>query len=147
MIEITSQPIDTAAVLDSVQSNQAGAAVLFVGSTRQYTNGRETLKLDYQCYEAMAIKKITEILEQADEKWKIESCSIVHRIGPVGLGESSIVVAVSSPHRSDSFEAARWLVDTLKRDVPIWKQEHWADGSKEWVHPQGVKPGDNSSEN
>ena len=147
MIEITSQPIDTAAVLASVQSDQAGAAVLFVGSTRQFTDGRETLKLDYQCYEAMAIKKMTEILEQASNQWKIESCSIVHRIGSVGLGESSIAVAVSSPHRADSFEAARWLVDTLKKDVPIWKQEHWADGSQEWVHPQGVKPGEGLPEN
>lgn len=143
MIEITSQPIDTAAVLASVQSDQAGAAVLFVGSTRQFTNGRETLKLEYECYETMAIKKMTEILDQATGKWNIETCSIVHRVGTVGLGEASIAVAVSSPHRADSFEAARWLVDTLKTEVPIWKRENWADGSQEWVHPDGAKPGQN----
>ncbi len=141
MIEVTSKLIDTAAVLQSVQSNQAGAAVLFVGSTRQFTNDRETLKLEYECYESLAIKKMTEIQEQAAAKWKIEACSIVHRIGTIELGEASIAVAVSSPHRADSFEAGRWLVDTLKTEVPIWKQEHWADGSTEWVHPEGATPG------
>ena len=133
MIEITSDPIDTAAVLQSVHCDQAGAAVLFVGTTRQFTDDRETLKLDYECYESMAIKKMTEILEQATAKWNIEACSIVHRVGTVKLGEASIAVAVSSPHRSDSFDAGRWLVDTLKTEVPIWKREYWADGSTEWV--------------
>ena len=146
MIEITSTQIDTSAVLASVQSTQAGAAVLFVGSTRQFTDGRETLKLDYECYEALAIKKMTEILEQAKTKWKIEACSIVHRVGTVELGEASIAVAVSSPHRADSFEAGRWLVDTLKTEVPIWKRDYWADGSSEWIHPEGATPGQNQNE-
>ena len=146
MIEITSTQIDTSAVLASVQSTQAGAAVLFVGSTRQFTDGRETLKLDYECYEALAIKKMTEILEQAKTKWKIEACSIVHRVGTVELGEASIAVAVSSPHRADSFEAGRWLVDTLKTEVPIWKRDYWADGSSEWIHPDGATPGQNQNE-
>ena len=146
MIEITSTQIDTSAVLASVQSTQAGAAVLFVGSTRQFTDGRETLKLDYECYEALAIKKMTEILEQAKTKWKIEACSIVHRVGTVELGEASIAVAVSSPHRADSFDAGRWLVDTLKTEVPIWKRDYWADGSSEWIHPEGATPGQNQNE-
>ena len=146
MIEITSTQIDTSAVLASVHSTQAGAAVLFVGSTRQFTDGRETLKLDYECYEALAIKKMTEILEQAKTKWKIEACSIVHRVGTVELGEASIAVAVSSPHRADSFEAGRWLVDTLKTEVPIWKRDYWADGSSEWIHPDGATPGQNQNE-
>ena len=146
MIEITSTQIDTSAVLASVQSTQAGAAVLFVGSTRQFTDGRETLKLDYECYEALAIKKMTEILNQAKTKWKIEASSIVHRVGTVELGEASIAVAVSSPHRADSFEAGRWLVDTLKTEVPIWKRDYWADGSSEWIHPEGATPGQNQNE-
>ena len=141
MIEITKNPIDTAAVLASVQSVDAGAAVLFVGSTRQFTQGKETLKLDYECYESMALKKMQQILDQAKSKWEITLCSIVHRIETVELGEASIAVAVSSPHRSDSFEAGRWLVDTLKMDVPIWKREYWADGTEEWVHPEGATPG------
>jgi molybdopterin synthase catalytic subunit len=135
MIEITEDSIDTDQVLKSVQSSQAGASVLFVGTTRQYTGGKETLRLDYDCYQEMALKKMESLREQAMAKWPIEECSIVHRIGTVELGESSIAVAVSTPHRADSFEAAQWLVDTLKKEVPIWKREHWADGSREWVHP------------
>lgn len=136
MIEITKQPIDTDDVLKSVQSDLAGASVLFVGTTRKFTDQRETLMLEYECYEEMAIKEMTELRAQATTRWPIEKCSIVHRVGPVGLGESSIAVAVSTPHRVASFEAAEWLVDTLKKQVPIWKREHWADGSQEWVHPE-----------
>lgn len=146
MIEITKKTIDTTAVLASVQTIDAGAAVLFVGSTRQFTLGKETLKLDYECYEEMALKKMGQILDQAKSKWSIRKCSIVHRIGTVELGEASIAVAVSSPHRSDSFEAGRWLVDTLKKDVPIWKREYWSDGSMEWVHPEGATPGKRPSD-
>lgn len=135
MIEITQHPIDTDQVLKSVHSDSAGATVLFVGTTRQFTHGKETLKLEYECYEAMALKKMKELHDQAKQRWPIESCAIVHRIGSVGIGESSIAVAVSTPHRTDSFNAAQWLVDSLKALVPIWKQEHWSDGSQEWVHP------------
>lgn len=136
MIEITNQTIDTDKVLRSVQSHQAGASVLFTGSTRQFTRGKETLKLDYECYEEMAIKKMEELRCQALERWNVEACSIVHRVGMVELGEISIAVAVSTAHRVASFEAAQWLVDTLKKEVPIWKREYWADGSEEWVHPE-----------
>lgn len=135
MIEITEKPIDTHRVLESVQSDAAGASVLFVGATRRYTRGKETTKLNYECYEAMAIKKIAELRDQAMEKWPLECCSIVHRTGTVDVGETSIAVAVSTPHRADSFSAAQWLVDSLKQLVPIWKQEHWSDGTQQWVHP------------
>ena len=135
MIEITTQPIETDAVLKSVQSDLAGASVLFVGTTRQFTHGRETEKLDYECYEKMAVKKMNQVRDRASEKWPISECSIVHRVGTVELGESSIAIAVSAPHRAAAFEAAQWLVDTMKKEVPIWKREHWADGSQQWVHP------------
>ena len=138
MIAITNKPIDTESVLKSVHSDLAGAAVLFVGSTRKFTGDSETLKLEYECYEAMALKKMEELRDRANEKWPIEKCSIVHRVGLVGLGECSIAVAVSTPHRVASFEAANWLVDLLKKEVPIWKREFWADGSTEWVHPDGA---------
>jgi molybdopterin synthase catalytic subunit len=135
MIEITHQPIETNKVLASVYSEQAGASVMFVGTTRRFTGDKETLKLDYECYEQMAIKKIQQLRDEAVERWPIQECSIVHRVGTVELGEASIAVAVSTPHRVASFEAAQWLVDSLKKQVPIWKREHWADGSLEWVHP------------
>lgn len=137
MISITSDAIDPLEVLESVKSNQAGASVLFVGSTRQFTGEKETLQLEYECYESMARAKIQQLVDAAGDKWNIEQCSVVHRIGVVGLGESSIVVAVSTGHRKESFEAAAWLVDELKIQVPIWKKEFWADGKTEWVHPSG----------
>lgn len=136
MIEITSKRIDTNAVLESVSSPNCGAAVLFVGTTRQFTDGRETEKLAYECYQPMAIAKMNELHDAAMKKWGIEKCSMVHRIGVVGVEEASIVVAVSSAHRVASFEAATWIMDQLKKVVPIWKQEHWSDGETEWLHPQ-----------
>ena len=135
MIRITSDAINPVEVLESVKSNQAGASVLFVGTTRRFTEGKETLQLEYECYESMAIEKIQQLVDVARAKWNILQCSVVHRIGVVGLGESSIVVAVSTGHRKESFEAAVWLVDQLKIQVPIWKKEFWANGNTEWVHP------------
>ena len=135
MIEITPNPINTQAMLESVSSPTCGAAVLFVGTTRQFTGQRETEKLAYECYQPMAIAKLKQLREAAMEKWEIENCSIVHRVGVVEIEAASIAVAVSSPHRVASFEAASWIMDRLKKDVPIWKQEHWADGDRQWVHP------------
>ena len=135
MIEITEQPIDTNQVFASVQSNKAGAAVLFLGTTRQFTAGRETTELEYECYHEMAIKKMENLRQRAEEKWTIEKCVIVHRIGSVPVGQTSVAIAFSTPHRADSFAAAEWLIDTLKREVPIWKKECYADGEQEWVHP------------
>ncbi len=137
MILITDKIIDTSKVLDSVKSNLAGASVMFVGSTRQYTGDKETIQLEYECYESMAVEKIQQLVDIAASKWNIEQCSVVHRIGVVELGEASIAVAVSTGHRRESFEAAAWLVDELKIQVPIWKKEFWADGKTEWVHPTG----------
>ena len=136
MIKITPNKIDTESILASVSSANCGAAVLFVGTTRKFTDQRETTKLAYECYEAMAIEKLTELQQNAIEKWGIEKCSIVHRIGIVDIEEASIAVAVSSPHRVASFDAASWIMDRVKKDVPVWKQEHWVDGKTEWVHPE-----------
>ena len=136
MIEITTNEIDTDAVLLSVTSPNCGAAVLFVGTTRQFTNDRETKTLAYECYEPMAIAKMKELRESALAKYDIEYCSIVHRVGVVDVEAASVVVAVSSPHRVASFESASWIMERLKQVVPIWKQEHWANGDTQWVHPQ-----------
>ena len=135
MIQITHQPIDTQAVLESVRSEQAGAAVLFLGTTREWTEGRRTLWLDYECYESMAIAELEKLEEEARQRWTLQACTIVHRLGRVDLAEASVAVAVSTGHRRDAFEAGQWLIDRLKEVVPIWKQEHWDDGSTEWVHP------------
>jgi molybdopterin synthase catalytic subunit len=134
-VSLTSSVINPAAVVAEVSSNEAGAVVLFLGTTREFTRGRRTASLDYECYPQMAAQKLDELEAEARRRWPIVGCSIVHRLGHLGLGEASIAIAVSSPHRGDAFAAGQWLIDTIKEVVPIWKCENWADGSKEWVHP------------
>jgi molybdopterin synthase catalytic subunit len=135
MIELVREKIDSQAVLDAVATPGAGAIVLFLGTTREWTKGRRTLWLDYECYPELANRKLAELEAEARRRWPIIECRIVHRLGRVDLAEASVAVAVSSPHRRDAFEAGQWLIDTLKEVVPIWKQEHWEDGSAEWIHP------------
>jgi molybdopterin synthase catalytic subunit len=137
MVELTNEPIDSAAVLARVASNQAGAVVLFLGTTREMTGDRRTLSLDYECYPEMAEKKMAELETKARERWSLVEIAIVHRLGHLDLGEASVAIAVSSAHRQAAFEAGKWLIDTLKEVVPIWKKENWADGTCEWVHPDG----------
>lgn len=134
MIELCEKAIDVAAVLDRVQSPAAGAVVLFLGTTREITAGRRTQSLEYECYPEMARKKLLELEAEARRRWPITACAIVHRLGHLELAEASVAVAVSTPHREDAFAAAKWLIDTIKEEVPIWKCENWADGTNEWVH-------------
>jgi molybdopterin synthase catalytic subunit len=135
MIEITRKPIDTDAILRSVQDERCGASVLFLGTTRAVTDGQRTQSLEYECYEAMATSMLKDLTEQAQRRWPIVHCSIVHRIGAVEIGAASIAIAVSSPHRASAFAAGQWLIDTIKASVPIWKKELWADGRQSWQHP------------
>ena len=135
MTELTREPIDVAAVLDSVRSPSCGAVVLFLGTVREFTGGRQTVRLGYEAYPVMAEAKMADLESEARGRWALHEVRIVHRLGTLELADVSVAVAVSSPHRLDSFEAAGWLIDRLKEVVPIWKQEHWADGSMEWVHP------------
>jgi molybdopterin synthase catalytic subunit len=135
MIEITHQEIDSSALLREVESNLAGATVLFLGTTREMTGELRTQSLVYEAYETMARQKMAELADEARRRWPLTGCAIVHRLGHLELREASVAIAVSSPHRQDAFEAGKWLIDTLKEVVPIWKQENWADGTCEWVHP------------
>lgn len=135
MVTITTERIDVAAVLDRVQSTRAGAVVLFLGTAREFTGDRQTQSLEYECYREMAETELAKLEVQALRQWPLVACALVHRIGSVPLGEASVAVAVSSPHREAAFAAGKWLIDTLKQVVPIWKKEHWTDGTGEWVHP------------
>lgn len=135
MVLLTEQAIDVAMVLERVQSLSSGATVLFLGTTRQFTRGRETQSLDYECYQSMARAKLQELESEAVGRWKLERACIVHRLGHVALGEASIAIAVSAAHRDAAFAAGKWLIDTIKEVVPIWKKENWADGTSQWVHP------------
>jgi molybdopterin synthase catalytic subunit len=135
MIQLTNQPIDTAALLDRTRHPEAGAVVLFLGTTRELTDGRQTVALDYEAYREMAERQLAELEAEARRRWPVIECIVVHRLGRVPPAEASVAIAVSTPHRSDAFAAGQWLIDSLKRDVPIWKREQWADGTAEWVHP------------
>jgi molybdopterin synthase catalytic subunit len=135
MHRLTREPIDYAALVESVRSDRAGAVVLFLGTVREMTEGRRTVALDYEGYPEMAEAKLAELEAEARRRWPVENVGLVHRLGRLELGEISVAVAVSSPHRQDAFEAGRFLIDTLKVTVPIWKKENWSDGTTEWVHP------------
>jgi len=140
MIELIQEPIDTGWLLEYVSSPQAGAVVLFLGTTRQFTGERETASLDYECYPEMAEAKLAELEAEARRRWPIIELALVHRLGHLELAEASVAVAVSTAHRQAAFEAGKWLIDTLKQDVPIWKKENWSDGTTEWVHPGTDQP-------
>ena len=145
MVTITSGPIDVTLVLQSVQSPLAGAAVLFLGTTREMTGDRRTESLDYEAYGDMAEKKMAELETQARLRWPLTGCAIVHRVGRVAVGEASVAIAVSSPHREEAFAAGKWLIDALKETVPVWKKENWAHGGSQWVHP-GLKTNRNKND-
>jgi molybdopterin synthase catalytic subunit len=135
MIELTREPIDTARLISLSSSSASGAIVLFLGVTRRWTDGRETVALDYEAYDKMAEQELAKLEDEVRHRWPVLECLIVHRLGRVDSGEASVAIAVSAAHRRDAFEAGQWLIDTLKQTVPIWKREQWADGSTEWVHP------------
>lgn len=135
MIRLTREVIDYQTLTQGVRSHQAGAVLLFLGTVRELTDGRQTVALDYEGYPEMAIAQLEQLEVAAREKWQLTDVAIEHRLGHLELGEISVAVAVSSPHREQAFLAGKFLIDELKVRVPIWKQENWADGTTEWVHP------------
>ena len=137
MISLTNEPIDYHALTESVRSSNSGAVVLFLGTVRELTAGRRTVALDYEGYHATAEAKLAELEAEACQRWPVDRVGIVHRLGHLELGDISVAVAVSCPHRQQAFEAGKFLIDELKIRVPIWKKENWDDGSTEWVHPGG----------
>jgi len=132
VVKIISEPIQIAGVISLVSSPQAGALDVFLGVTRADSQGREVLYLEYETYEQMALREMTRLETEAREKFKLLGSAMVHRIGRVDIGEASVAIAVSSAHRNEAFAACRFLIDQLKKTVPIWKREFFADGSIEW---------------
>jgi molybdopterin synthase catalytic subunit len=135
MIGLTREPIDYQLLTERVRSPHCGAVVTFLGTVRDLTGDKVTVALDYEAYPGMAEKKLAEIEADIRERWPVGEVAMVHRLGRMDVGEVSVAVAVSCPHRADAFAACRHAIDRLKELVPIWKQEQWADGSTEWVHP------------
>jgi MoaE-MoaD fusion protein len=125
---IMRERIETRAVLEGIKRADDGAAVVFEGVVRDNTRGRRTLYLDYEAYEDMAVKQMEELAEQALSRFPIRDVAILHRLGRLEIGETSVLIVVASAHRAAAFDACRWLIDSLKRTVPIWKKEHFEDG-------------------
>lgn len=126
---IVRERIDTRAVLETLQRPEDGAAIAFEGVVRNNTRGRRTLYLDYEAYEEMALRQMEELAAQALGKFQIRDVAIVHRLGRLEIGETSVLIVVASAHRGPAYEASRWLIDTLKQTVPIWKKEYFVDGA------------------
>lgn len=137
---ITTEPIDFTLVTNAVRSHRAGAVVLFMGTVREFTNEAVTTQLTYESFADMAEVQMQELADQAQERWSLCHVKMVHRTGELALGDIAVAVAVSAPHRAAAFESGRWLLDEIKKSVPIWKQEHFADGSTEWQHPANGSP-------
>ena len=138
MFKVTERVITANDVIQSVEANDAGAIITFLGTVRNHTGGRQTAYLEYEAYIPMAEKKMADIADEIRDEWGIEKVAILHRIGRLEIGEVSVAVAVASPHRKDGFEACKYAMDRLKQIVPIWKREVWSDGEEEWVSPDPI---------
>jgi len=136
---IVREPIDTQRVLAALKSGEDGAAVVFEGIVRNQTRGRRTLYLDYEAYEEMALREMESLAAQALAQFQVRDVALVHRLGRIGIGETSVLIAVASAHRAVAFDACRWLIDTLKRTVPIWKKEYFEDGAV-WADGEPFPP-------
>jgi molybdopterin synthase catalytic subunit len=135
--EILATALPTAEAVAFVQDVGAGGVAVFLGTTRaeRSSSGQTLVALDYEAYGEMAGAQLLELARRARERWPIIKVVLLHRVGRVGLAEPSVVIAVSTPHRGEAFEACRWLIDTLKAEASIWKKEIWADGTGSWVDP------------
>jgi molybdopterin synthase catalytic subunit/molybdopterin converting factor small subunit len=153
-VRLVREKLDTGALLERMKDPEDGAVVVFDGVVRNNTRGRRTLYLDYEAYESMAQTQLEDLRRQALQQFKVREVAIEHRLGRLAVGETSVLIAVASAHRGPAFDACRWLIDTLKRTVPIWKKEYfedgavWADGEPfpaEIPGAQGTRMGDPAS--
>jgi MoaE-MoaD fusion protein len=131
-LEITTKPLDVGEIARRVVPDVCGAIVTLDGFVRKFTKGRETEYLVYEAYEPMALKEMEKLVARCHESFDIEHITIVHRVGRLEIGDTSVVISVASPHRRAAFEACEWLIKELKRTVPIWKKEVYADGEV-WI--------------
>lgn len=142
LIEIVDGPIDQDALRDKVANPDAGSLGWFIGVTRRTTGDRVTATLSYEAHVPMARRELEKLAATAIDRFSLLSLVIVHRLGEVPVGEASVVVGCSSGHRKETFAALQWVMDTLKKEIPIWKRELYADGTTEWVHPTAPVDGD-----
>ena len=141
--KIVEGPIDELALEDTVRTDADGAVIVFRGVARRQSRGREVVHLEYEAYPEMAEKVMAQIADEMKSRWPITRVAIVHRTGVLEIGQASVMIAVSAPHRGEAFAATEYAIDRLKQIVPIWKKEVWSDGSQ-WIgweheahHPDG----------
>jgi molybdopterin converting factor subunit 1 len=137
LCDIVRKPIRTAELAEALKAPEDGAQVVFEGIVRNHSGGRRTLYLEYEAYEPMAIKKMEEIRREVMEKWPVDHIGIIHRVGRLEIGETSVAIVVTSAHRAAAFEACRHAIDRLKQIVPIWKKEYFEDGAV-WADGEGM---------
>jgi len=128
-VALTREAIEADGIIASAKSGEDGAVVVFDGIVRNHSRGRRTLYLDYEAYEEMAVNQMRELGKKARERFGVRQVTLVHRLGRLEIGETSVLIVVASAHRSAAFEACRWLIDAVKQTVPIWKKETFADGA------------------
>ncbi|KAA0546887.1 molybdenum cofactor biosynthesis protein MoaE [Bacillus sp. BGMRC 2118] len=133
--EVINEPIHTQSIIDKVTDRNAGAITTFIGTVRELTKGKKTLYLQYESYVPMAEKKLEQIGAEIQEKWTDAKVAITHRIGRLDISDIAVVIAVSTPHRTDAYEANEYAIERIKEIVPIWKKEHWEDGEM-WIGDQ-----------
>jgi molybdopterin synthase catalytic subunit len=133
--ELGHTPIDAAALVARVARPANGALILFLGVVREVNEGREVTGIEYSAYESMAARELQAIADEAGARFGTSDVAIEHRLGTLGLGEASVGIAVGHAHRGPAYDASRWIIEELKRRVPIWKREHYVDGTREWVDP------------
>jgi len=139
MFRVTDKPINLQELVDYVTDPEAGAIVPFIGTTRNNNEGRTVIALDYEGYREMAEKELARIGEEAKKQWSICKMAIVHRLGPVQIGEASVIIVVSSAHREAAFAASRFAIEEIKKTVPIWKKEVF-EGGEVWIGTQSGQP-------
>jgi molybdopterin synthase catalytic subunit len=133
--------IDPAALLAEVQRSRNGASVLFVGAVREMNEGRPVTGMEYTAYEAMAERELERIVGEAVDRFATDDVVVEHRLGSLEVGEVSVAIVAAHPHRERAFDAARYVIEELKRRVPVWKREHYVDGTREWVDPTAYTAG------
>ncbi|AJD89989.1 molybdenum cofactor biosynthesis protein MoaE [Jeotgalibacillus malaysiensis] len=135
MFEVTSEPLSIEAISQKVVRPEAGAVVTFTGTVREFTKGKRTLYLTYEAYASMAEKQLKKIGDEIASRWPDAVTAISHRTGKLGISDIAVVIAVSTPHRKDAYEANEYAIERIKQIVPIWKKEKWEDG-EEWIGDQ-----------
>ncbi|MBT2613912.1 MULTISPECIES: molybdenum cofactor biosynthesis protein MoaE [unclassified Bacillus (in: firmicutes)] len=135
LFKIVHTPILVEELINKVARREAGALTTFIGTVREFTKGKKTLSLEYQAYEPMAVKMLSQIGDEIQETWPDAITAITHRVGKLDITEIAVVIAVSSPHRKTAYEANEYAIERIKQIVPIWKKEFWEDGTK-WIGDQ-----------